>query len=153
MKDSGKLYLKTPIGNLEIVVEHNNIILISLVKEALKSDSLRLEERIKDEFSRYLDGNLKAFSLPYKLDVSPFRKTVLEMTRAIAYGKTTTYLELSINAFNHNKARAVGQALNKNPLMILIPCHRVIGKNQQLIGYNGGIEVKSYLINLEKQHS
>jgi methylated-DNA-[protein]-cysteine S-methyltransferase len=153
MKDSGKLYLKTPIGNLEIVLEENNIILISLVKDIGESDSLKLADQIKDEFNRYFEGNLKQFTLPYKLAVSPFRKTVLEKTSEIAFGKTSSYLALSVKAFNQNKARAVGQALNKNPLMILIPCHRVIGNNQQLIGYNGGIEVKSYLINLEKRHS
>ena len=71
----------------------------------------------------------------------------------IPYGKIRTYKEIAENIGNKNASRAVGMANNKNPIAIIIPCHRVIGSNGDLTGYAGGIKLKQYLLNLEKQNS
>lgn len=104
----------------------------------------------------YFSGNIPNFAPKYKLDsLTPFQKEVLEITKNIPYGKIITYKEIAdIIAKRKNikkmSAQAVGQALKNNPICIIIPCHRVIGCNNKLTGYNGGINNKTELLKLEK---
>lgn len=77
----------------------------------------------------------------------------MERITKIPYGKTATYKEIAENIGNKNASRAVGMANNKNPIAIIIPCHRVIGTKGDLTGYAGGIKLKKYLLDLEKQNS
>ena len=104
----------------------------------------------------YFSGNIPNFAPKYKLDsLTPFQKEVLEITKNIPYGKIITYKEIAdIIAKRKNikkmSAQAVGQALKHNPICIIIPCHRVIGCNNKLTGYNSGISNKIELLKLEK---
>ena len=104
----------------------------------------------------YFSGDIPNFTPKYKLNsLTPFQKEVLEITKKIPYGKTITYKEIADTiAKNMNitkmSAQAVGQALKHNPICIIIPCHRVIGCNNKLTGYNGGISNKTELLKLEK---
>lgn len=104
----------------------------------------------------YFSGNIPNFTPKYKFDsLTPFQKEVLEITKNIPYGKIITYKEIAdIIAKRKNikkmSAQAVGQALKHNPICIIIPCHRVIGSNNKLTGYNGGISNKIELLKLEK---
>ncbi len=108
-----------------------------------------LFKEIEGQIKSYLKGNLKKFDIPYKLNSSPFQKAVLFETMKIEYGKTLTYIEIARKIGNKNASRAVGGALNKNPIPIIIPCHRVISKNGELRGYKEGVELKQKLLNLE----
>ena len=125
--------------------------------------SYNFEEKdlpIFDETSRWLDiyfsGNIPNFIPKYKLDsLTPFQKEVLEITKNIPYGKIITYKEIADTIAKRKNikkmsAQAVGQALKHNPICIIIPCHRVIGSNNKLTGYNGGINNKIELLKLEK---
>lgn len=105
------------------------------------------------QLDEYFQGKRTTFSLPFKLTGTPFQLTVWKELQNIPYGKTTSYKEIAQKINKPKAYRAVGMANNKNPLPIIIPCHRVIGSNGKLIGYAGGLNLKNYLLELEKSHT
>ena len=105
------------------------------------------------QLDEYFQGKRTTFSLPFKLTGTPFQLTVWKELQNIPYGKTTSYKEIAQKINKPKACRAVGMANNKNPLAIIIPCHRVIGSNGKLIGYAGGLKLKNYLLELEKSHT
>ena len=104
------------------------------------------------QLDEYFQGKRTTFSLPFKLTGTPFQLAVWKELQNIPYGKTTSYKEIAQKINKPKAYRAVGMANNKNPLPIIIPCHRVIGSNGKLIGYAGGLKLKNYLLELEKSH-
>lgn len=113
--------------------------------ELLSMTTIQLDE--------YFQGKRTTFSLPFKLTGTPFQLAVWKELQNIPYGQTTSYKEISQKINKPKAYRAVGVANNKNPLPIIIPCHRVIGSNGKLIGYAGGLKLKNYLLELEKSHT
>ena len=105
------------------------------------------------QLDEYLQGKRTTLSLPFKLTGTPFQLAVWKELQNIPYGKTTSYKEIAQKINKPKAYRAVGMANNKNPLPIIIPCHRVIGSNGKLIGYAGGLNLKNYLLELEKSHT
>lgn len=105
------------------------------------------------QLDEYFQGKHTTFSLPFKLTGTPFQLAVWKELQNIPYGKTTSYKEIAQKINKPKAYRAVGMANNKNPLPIIIPCHRVIGSNGKLIGYAGGLKLKNYLLELEKSHT
>lgn len=105
------------------------------------------------QLDEYFQGKRTTFSLPFKLTGTPFQLAVWKELQNIPYGKTTSYKEIAQKMNKPKAYRAVGMANNKNPLPIIIPCHRVIGSNGKLIGYAGGLKLKNYLLELEKSHT
>ena len=105
------------------------------------------------QLDEYFQGKRTTFSLPFKLTGTPFQLAVWKKLQNIPYGKTTSYKEIAQKINKPKACRAVGMANNKNPLPIIIPCHRVIGSNGKLIGYAGGLKLKNYLLELEKSHT
>lgn len=116
------------------------------------SDKSSFAQEIKRQFDLYFAGKLKVFELSYKLELSDFQEQVLHEVSQIKYGETKSYQEIARLIHRPKAWRAVGSANNKNPLPILIPCHRVIGSDGKLKGYGGGIKLKENLINLESGH-
>lgn len=102
------------------------------------------------ELEAYFAGRLKTFSIPYSYKTTPFRERVWQELTRIPYGETITYGELAERIGNPRACRAVGQANHFNPLGIIIPCHRVVGKGGALVGYGSGLDKKSWLLRLEK---
>ena len=102
------------------------------------------------QLDEYFQGKRTTFSLPFKLTGTPFQLAVWKELQNIPYGQTTSYKEIAQKINKPKAYRAVGMANNKNPLPIIIPCHRVIGSNGKLIGYAGGLNLKNYLLELEK---
>jgi methylated-DNA-[protein]-cysteine S-methyltransferase len=99
---------------------------------------------------RYLEGERVSFDDELDVaDASPFRRVVWETTRAIPHGQTWSYGQVAWRIGKSGASRAVGQALAKNPLPIVVPCHRVIGKNGDLTGFEGGLELKKRLLQIE----
>ncbi len=129
--------------------------------EFLKNNNFKNPEMINkkikiliDKTIDFLDGYFYhkkiLFYPPFYIKGTHFQNQIWKTLTNISFGKMITYQELSILAGYPSKyARAVGNACNKNPLPILIPCHRVIGKNHQLIGFSGGLEIKKWLLNHE----
>lgn len=105
------------------------------------------------QLDAYFKGRLKDFDLDMDLKGSEFQKKVWKQLARIPYGQTTSYGELARKIGNPKASRAVGMANGKNPIPIIIPCHRVIGKNGTLTGFGGGLDVKQSLLNLEKENS
>ncbi len=101
------------------------------------------------QLGEYFKGERQIFDLPTDLRGSPFQRKVWESLTHIPYGETRHYGAVAQQVGNPKASRAVGMAANKNPLLILIPCHRVVGKGGQLVGYAGGIQRKEYLLRLE----
>lgn len=102
-----------------------------------------------EQLELYLNGRLKDFSLPLMPEGTPFMKSVWQKLCQIPYGQTASYKDIAIAVGNPKAVRAVGQANNKNPIPIFIPCHRIIGSKGDLVGYGGGLEMKKKLLGLE----
>ena len=109
-------------------------------------------EETKLWLSQYFSGKVPAFLPPIKLDGTEFQKRVWALLLEIPYGETVTYGELAKMLGKKMSAQAVGSAVGRNPVSILVPCHRVIGKDGTLTGYGGGIEKKEFLLKLERDH-
>ncbi|MDS0525732.1 methylated-DNA--[protein]-cysteine S-methyltransferase [Clostridium sp. SHJSY1] len=148
-------YYDTKIGRIRIEENGRAITSIDLVNHDLqeeilvKEETLLLKQAIK-ELNEYFDGKRKYFNLPLNPHGTEFQKKVWNALMEIPFGETRSYKEIAKAIGNEKASRAVGMANNKNPIMIIIPCHRVIGSNGKLIGYAGGIDVKDKLLNIEK---
>lgn len=116
---------------------------------ALTQDDRRLAP-YADELAAYLRSELQRFTLPYDLHGTPFQQDVWQALCAIPFGQTRSYSDIAASLGKPNAVRAVGAAIGANPLLITVPCHRVIGKNGALTGYRGGLEMKLRLLELEQ---
>lgn len=146
-------FYKTKIGTIGIAEDGRGITDVFLGEKSEDLD-VSLEEtpllrRAAAEIEEYLDGRRKEFEAPIHLAGTDFQKKVWETLRRIPYGQTRSYQEIAESVGNPKACRAVGMANHKNPIMILVPCHRVVGKNGSLTGYAGGLEIKKFLLELE----
>lgn len=145
-----KSYYRSPIGVLEIICENNALSSLKLAKNAVKSDNeTTLINEIKTQLNEYFSGKRKLFDIKLKPKGTDFQKKVWKELNKIPFGKTKSYSEIAANMGNKNAQRAVGSACNKNPIMIIIPCHRVISKNGKLGGFAYGNSVKQKLLEIE----
>lgn len=149
-----KAYLKSPIGILEIVASKNGICEINFVdkfeKIVVKDENLRL---CLDELKAYFEGRLKTFSTKLDIKTTNFRAKIYEALQKVPYGETTTYAALALATGHKNAYRAVGSANAKNPVPIIVPCHRVLASSG-LGGYSGGegLPTKIWLLEHEAKH-
>jgi len=104
---------------------------------------------VEEELQAYFSGELKEFTVELHLHGTPFQRTVWEQLRKIPYGETRTYGELAQALGNPSASRAVGLANGKNPIGIIVPCHRVVGADGSLTGYGGGLARKQRLLDFE----
>lgn len=146
-------YYKTELGTLRIEVEEEKISAVELDKNyggdlpgGNRTECSELAWRQLDE---YFKGSRKEFQLPLDLQGTEFCKKVWASLLEIPYGETRSYQEIAIAVGNPKGVRAVGMANHKNPIMIVVPCHRVIGKDGSLTGYAGGLDVKKKLLKIE----
>lgn len=109
-----------------------------------------LLEKAEKQITEYLDGTCKLFDLPLSSEGTEFQKTVWEALRRIPYGETRSYKQVAEMIGQPGASRAVGMANNKNPILILTPCHRVVGSDGKLAGYAAGLETKEKLLELER---
>lgn len=123
-----------------------------LSAEFLENDSEVLQQT-KKQLEEYLNGNRKEFSLPLLMVGTEFQKCVWKSLMQVPYGATSTYMQLAKNIHNEKAVRAVASANGTNSISLIIPCHRIIGSNGQLVGYGGGLNVKKRLLNLERRNS
>jgi methylated-DNA-[protein]-cysteine S-methyltransferase len=155
MKNS--FYYDTKIGRIEIEENGEAITKIDYVQKGIEEDSdvketALLKEAIK-QLNEYFDGKRSIFDLPLAPEGTEFQKKVWNALKEIPCGETKSYGEIAKIIGNEKASRAVGMANNKNPIMIVIPCHRVIGANGKLVGYAAGLEVKENLLSLEKNYN
>lgn len=117
--------------------------------ETTDAGCLSLAETAASQIREYLEGKRREFTLPLAPQGTLFQQRVWEALRTIPYGETRCYAEIAEMIGNPKACRAVGMANNRNPIMILIPCHRVVGKNGGLVGYASGLDIKQRLLELE----
>lgn len=147
----------SPIGPLTLVEEDGALVAVrwnfDLPRDAapMALPSTPLLRQAAAELAAYFAGRLRAFTVPLAPKGTPFQQKVWKVLREIPYGETRSYKELAIAVGNEKACRAVGMANNRNPLPIFIPCHRVVGSDGKLVGYAGGLDVKTYLLELEKE--
>lgn len=113
-------------------------------------ERLPILKTAEEELNAYFAGRLQRFSVPIAPAGTPFQRMVWQLLRDIPYGHTASYSEIAIQAGNAKAFRAVGSANHRNPLPIVIPCHRVVGKSGALVGYAGGLAMKKALLSLEQ---
>lgn len=106
-------------------------------------------EPYKTELIEYLEGKRQSFKIPFDYQGTPFQQSVWEALCEIPYGVTQSYSDIANRINKPSATRAIGTAIGANPILITIPCHRVIGKNGSLTGYRGGLEMKTKLLKLE----
>ena len=146
------LYLETSIGRLYL--EQEGEFLVSLGKaenseEGVLQETLLLR-RAAEEIIEFLEGSRRSFDIPIHMKGTDFQKKVWQALLEIPYGETRSYGEIAARIGCPKGARAVGQACNRNPIMIIVPCHRVIGGNGRLVGFGGGLDIKEKLLTLEQ---
>jgi methylated-DNA-[protein]-cysteine S-methyltransferase len=152
-------YMESPIGKLLVAGNEKGLHFISFPKRDKPSlpqhdwreDPTPLHEALR-QLEAYFSGKLKTFSLSLSLNVRPFQKKVLTALCRVPYGETISYGMLAEKIGKPKASRAVGQANAKNPIPIVIPCHRVIGSNGKLTGFGGGISTKQALLDLEQRY-
>ena len=142
---------ETGLGSVTIIEEDGALLAISMQRSlegVEKATSLTKEAYT--QLSEYLKGKRKTFDLPFKMRGTQFQLQVWNAILDIPYGETRSYKQIAEAIGNPKAVRAVGMANNRNPLLIIVPCHRVIGKNGSLVGYGEGLEMKEFLLRLEK---
>ena len=145
-------YNNTKIGNMAIIEEDDKIIAIEInqpIKEDIMQKDTPLLKETEEQLLEYLEGKRKAFDVPLNPKGTKFMKEVWTALQEIPYGETKTYGQIAQRIGKPKAARAVGMANHRNPIPIIIPCHRVIGSNGKLVGYALGMEKKEFLLTLE----
>lgn len=145
-------YTNTKIGNMAIIEENNSIIEIQMnkkIEEQISQKDTPLLKETEKQLLEYLEGKRKVFQVPLNPKGTKFMKEVWTALQEIPYGETKTYGQIAQRIGKPKAARAVGMANHRNPIPIIIPCHRVIGSNGKLVGYALGMEKKEFLLTLE----
>ena len=150
----------TPIGTLRLVGDERHLERVDLPNAAAREPDAEWREKrgglpaalraARRQLAEYFDGTRRDFDLPLSADGTAFQRRVWDELRRIPYGATISYGELARRIGKPTASRAVGAANGKNPLAIVVPCHRVIGTDGTLTGYGGGLPVKRALLALEQ---
>lgn len=149
---------KTPVGFIRICEENRKLTSLSLQREEGAGellDFVRHSELVYEAYKQineYFAGKRKTFELPLYGRGTTFQQRVWAELQKIPYGETRSYEDIAVGIKNPRAVRAVGQANNKNPLLIVVPCHRVIHKNGDITGFACGTAVKKYLLDLERSN-
>ncbi|MDM8568102.1 methylated-DNA--[protein]-cysteine S-methyltransferase [Thiotrichales bacterium HSG1] len=161
-------YYKTKIGELILGSFDGKLCLLDFryrrmrstvdnrLKNGLRADFVEQDDKIlettKHQVNEYLNGDRKTFDITLLTVGTDFQKNVWNTLMKVSYGSTLSYLELAKNINNIKAVRAVANANGANSIGLIIPCHRIIGNNGELVGYGGGLPVKKLLLNLEKSN-
>jgi methylated-DNA-[protein]-cysteine S-methyltransferase len=151
-------FTNSPVGKLKLIASEKG--LVAILWENDTPRRVRLTDLVEDanhpvlqkveqQLHEYFEGKRKSFSIPLDMRGTPFQKNVWEALIAIPFGETRTYGELAKKLGNPTATRAVGAANGRNPVSIIVPCHRVIGASGKLTGFAGGLDVKARLLGLE----
>lgn len=143
----------SPFGSLLIGWDTDGVVSVRLTSESPQENpSNSMIHPVATQLQEYFSGARKCFDLPLAPKGTPFQKLVWQELCRIPYGQTRTYGEIAAAIGKPGAARAVGMACNKNPIWLLIPCHRVVGKSGSLTGYAGGLPMKQALLELEQAY-
>lgn len=147
--------ISSPIGLLTLTSNGSALTQLSLPRgddterDDVPADADPILSAAREQLAAYFDMRLRQFDLPLEPKGTDFQRRVWDSLRAIPYGETISYAELARRIDNPKAVRAVGAANGRNPLMIIVPCHRVIGADGSLTGFGGGIDRKRWLLDHE----
>ncbi|MCK3658401.1 cysteine methyltransferase [Pasteurellaceae bacterium Pebbles2] len=151
-------YYASPVGRLLMLAENNQLTNLDFEVEQIAPNpkwtlnpDLPIFQQICTALERYFQGETETFAdIPLAPKGTPFQQAIWQALRQIPYGETATYGGLAQLINNPKAVRAVGGAVGRNPISIIIPCHRILGKDRQLTGFGGGLPVKRHLLDLEQ---
>lgn len=146
------IYYNSPLGVIKVVSNSEALTRLSFEDKphySTQNDSPAILSKALSQLDEYFKGYRRTFSLSLSPKGTTFQQSVWKTLQQIPYGQTVSYGKLARRLGNPNKVRAVGKANGKNPIPIIIPCHRVIGADNSLVGYSGGIDRKKYLLKHE----
>jgi methylated-DNA-[protein]-cysteine S-methyltransferase len=127
------------------------------IKKRLDAEFVEQDDEIlkttRKQLDEYLDGNRKGFDIPVLLVGTAFQRRVWKALMKVPYGATSTYRQIAEDIGSPKSVRAVGSANGANPISIIVPCHRIIGSDGELVGYGGGLSVKKRLLELERRNT
>lgn len=155
MMNQNQIFLKTPLGTARISGDEEGIWAIQILDEQIPTSTEipNFLQSAAQQLDDYFKGELQEFSLKLNPKGTNFQQKVWKALSEIPFGKTCSYLELSRKLGDEKAVRAVASANGKNPLWVVIPCHRVIGSDRSLTGYAGGLHRKQWLLNHENNTS
>ena len=150
-----EVFYSSPLGILKITSTDYKLQKIELVESSTMFDCSTFNYRVLDNLDEYFEGKLRTFNIPFEFPgTTTFEKRVYDKLQHVRYGKTVTYKELAAMLGEPKSYRAVANACAKNPLPLIIPCHRVVRSDGKVGDYNlGGSKNKQYLLDLEKKFS
>lgn len=152
--------MESPVGDLQLVAQGDNLAAVLWGKDDMArvrmidmtaQDNHPVLRETEKQLKAYFRGELNQFDIPLVMNGTAFQKNVWQALTTIPYGETRSYGYIAQHIDNPKAVRAVGVTNSKNPISIIVPCHRVIGANGTLTGYAGGLDKKSYLLDLEKR--
>jgi len=153
-------YLNSPIGDLLLAGDDDGLSLIGFPQGKMRHDpepdwifNENPFTAARQQLEEYFAGERKDFDLPLHLSGTDFQVQVLRELQRIPYGETTSYGDIAERIGRPKAMRAVGAANGRNPIPIIVPCHRVIGSSGDLTGFGGGLDTKAALLRLEAEHS
>ncbi len=142
---------ESPLGTLYLTSNQDALLGVSFISEIREEqESSSVLEMAIQQLDAYFKGKLQQFKVPLEPYGTAFQKSVWKALCTIPYGTVVSYQDIAIAIDNAKAVRAVGMANNKNPISIIIPCHRVIGKQGSLTGYAGGLDKKQWLLSFER---
>ena len=152
-------YLETPIGELLLAGDNDGLSMIGFPKGSMRrepeADWIFNEKQLAEarrQLREYFAGERREFDLPVRLSGTEFQVSVLQALQQIPYGETVSYGEIARRIGRPRAVRAVGAANGRNPVPIVVPCHRVIGSTGDLTGFGGGLDTKEALLRLAAEH-
>jgi methylated-DNA-[protein]-cysteine S-methyltransferase len=150
--------IPSPVGDLRVALTSRGLTRVSFWEEGWEESLARSygvrvlrspADDVRRELDEYFEGRRTTFDLPLDLRAPEFHKQVLTVLARVPYGQTDTYGRLAARVGRPKAARAIGTVMNRNPIPIVLPCHRIVGANGSLTGYGGGLERKRQLLQLE----
>lgn len=146
-------YIETPIGLVEVLASNEVILSVLFVDKAKQENTNNLTDIAVLQLGEYFNGDRQQFDLPLSFQGTEFQNNVWQALLDVGYGKTSSYKSIAEKIENPKAVRAVGAANGKNPLTIVVPCHRIIGANGSLTGYAFGTNKKAWLLDHESKHA
>ena len=145
--------METPVGRILLCADEGGLCALEFHAQGEERGEYPFLLQAEQELNEYFAGRRRRFSVPLSIIGTDFQKKVWRALEEIPSGKTASYQEIASAAGNPKACRAVGMANHVNPVPIIVPCHRVVGKSGRLTGYAGGLAIKEFLLNLEREHA
>lgn len=145
-------FIDSPLGTVKISANPTGITEVAFVSQSGNAAPSMLTKQAAAQLTAYFSGHLAQFSLPLAASGTAFQQQVWQALVKVPFASTCSYADIARHLANPKAVRAVGAANGRNPIAIIVPCHRVIGANGTLTGYAGGLEKKAWLLKHEQRH-